>query len=67
MFGIFQEYQSWVRIMGCRPVSGAVNSKVLAGDAGGMIKLAEAFHERKFAWVADTIYDATSRAAYAWC
>ena len=37
---------------------GDVNSKVLAGDAGGMIKLAEAFHERKFAWVADTIYDA---------
>ena len=29
-----------------------------SGDAGGMIKLAEAFHERKFAWVADTIYDA---------
>lgn len=40
------------------PTVGAVNSKVLAGDAGGMIKLAEAFHERKFAWVADTIYDA---------
>ena len=57
MFGIFQEYQSWVRIMGV-PTVGAVNSKVLAGDAGGMIKLAEAFHERKFAWVADTIYDA---------
>ncbi len=53
----FQEYQSWVRIMGV-PTVGAVNSKVLAGDAGGMIKLAEAFHERKFAWVADTIYDA---------
>ena len=57
MFGIFQEYQSWVRIMG-GPTVGDVNSKVLAGDAGGMIKLAEAFHERKFAWVADTIYDA---------
>ena len=57
MFGIFQEYQSWVRIMGV-PTVGDVNSKVLAGDAGGMIKLAEAFHERKFAWVADTIYDA---------
>ena len=54
MFGIFQEYQSWVRIMGV-PTVGDVNSKVLAGDAGGMIKLAEAFHERKFAWVADTI------------
>ena len=57
MFGIVQEYQSWVRIMGV-PTVGDVNSKVLAGDGGGLIKLAEAFHERKFAWVADTIYDA---------
>ena len=54
MFGIFREYQSWVQIMGV-PTVGAVNSKVLAGDAGSMIKLAEAFHERKFAWVADEI------------
>ena len=57
MFGIFQEYQSWVALMGV-PTIGAVNAHTLAGDAGGMIKLAEAFHERKFAWVADTIYDA---------
>ena len=57
MFGIFREYQSWVRIMGV-PTVGAVNAKVLAGDAGGMIKVAEAFHERKFAWVADSIYEA---------
>ena len=57
MFGIFQEYQSWVALMGV-PTIGAVNARTLAGDAGGMIKLAEAFHERKFAWVADTIYDA---------
>ena len=57
MFGIFQEYQSWVALMGV-PTIGAVNARTLAGDAGGMIKLAEAFHERKFSWVADTIYDA---------
>lgn len=57
MFDIFREYQSWVRIMGV-PTVGDVNSKVLAGDAGGMIKLAEAFHERKFAEVADAILDA---------
>lgn len=57
MFGIFQEYQSWVRLMGV-PTIGAVNARALAGDAGGMIKIAEAFHERKFAWLADTIYDA---------
>ena len=57
LFGIFQEYQSWVALRGV-PTIGAVNARTLAGDAGGMIKLAEAFHERKFAWVADTIYDA---------
>ena len=57
MFDIFREYQSWVRIMGV-PTVGDVNSKVLAGDAGGMIKLAEAFHERKFAQTADAILEA---------
>ena len=57
MFSIFREYQSWVRIMGV-PTVGDVNSKVLAGDAGGMIKLAEAFHERKFAEIADAIAEA---------
>lgn len=57
MFGIFREYQSWVRIMGV-PTVGDINAQVLAGDAGGMIKLAEAFHERKFAWVADEICEA---------
>ena len=54
MFGIFREYQSWVSIMGV-PTVGAVNARVLAGDAGGMIMLAEAFHERKFAEVADAV------------
>ena len=58
MFGIFQEYQSWATLMGV-PTIGAVNARTLAGDAGGMIKVAEAFHERKFAWVADTIYEAS--------
>lgn len=57
MFGIFQEYQSWVALMGV-PTVGAVNARALAGDAGGMIKVAEAFHERKFAEVADAIHEA---------
>ena len=57
MFGIFREYQSWVALMGV-PTIGAVNARALAGDAGGMIKIAEAFHERKFAEVADTIQEA---------
>lgn len=57
MFGIFQEYQSWVTLMGV-PTIGAVNARALSGDAGSMIKVAEAFHERKFASVADAIYEA---------
>ena len=57
MFGIFREYQSWVALMGV-PTIGAVNARALAGDAGGMIKIAEAFHERKFAEVADAIQQA---------
>lgn len=57
MLDIFREYQSWVRIMGV-PTVGDINSKVLEGDAGGLIKIAETFHERKFAEVADTIRQA---------
>ena len=57
MFGIFREYQSWVALMGV-PTIGAVNARALAGDAGGMIKIAEAFPERKFAEVADAIQEA---------
>lgn len=57
MYGIFQEYQSWTALMGV-PTIGAVNARALSGDAGGMIKVAEAFHERKFASVADAIHEA---------
>ena len=57
MFGIFREYGAWVDMMGV-PTIGAVNARTLAGDAGSMIKVAEAFHERKFAEVADAILEA---------
>lgn len=57
MFDIFQEYQSWVGIMGV-PTVGQLNAKVLGGDASELIKIAEAFHENKIASVADAVYDA---------
>ena len=57
LFGIFREYQSWVGLMGV-PTVGRLNSEVLAGNAGGLILIAEAFHERKFAEVADRIEEA---------
>lgn len=57
MFDIFREYQSWVRVMGV-PTVGQLNAKVLAGDASELIKIAEAFHEKKLASIADSIFDA---------
>ncbi len=57
MFDIFRQYQSWVGLMGV-PTVGAVNTRVLEGVSSGMIMLAEAFHERKFAEVADAIREA---------
>ncbi len=57
MFGVFREYQSWAALMGM-PTIGAVNARTLAGNAGAMIKVAEAFHERKFAEIADAIFEA---------
>lgn len=57
MFEIFHEYQNWVSLMGV-PTIGAVNARILEGVSGGMIMMAEAFHERKFAAVADAIMEA---------
>lgn len=54
MADVFREYQSWVRMMGV-PTVGAINRRTLSNEAGAMIKVAEAFHERKFAQIADAI------------
>ena len=59
MFDVFHEYQEWVRIMGV-PTVGSLNRKTLAGDASEMIKIAEAFHEKKIAQMADAIYEANA-------
>ena len=57
MFNVFHQYQSWVEIMGV-PTVGQLNSKVLAGDASELIKIAEAFHENKLAQVAGCVAEA---------
>lgn len=57
MFDVFHQYQSWVEIMGV-PTVGQLNSKVLAGDASELIKIAEAFHENKQAQVAGCVAEA---------
>lgn len=57
MFDIFKEYTAWVDVMGVSNI-GSLNTKVLAGDSSELIKIAEAFHEKKLASVADAIHDA---------
>lgn len=57
MFDIFTEYKSWVDIMGV-PNIGQLNAQILQGHASELIKIAEAFHEKKLASLADMIEDA---------
>ena len=57
MLDIFREYHQWVNIMGV-PTVGHLNEKVLQGDASELIKIAEAFHEKKIANIADQILQA---------
>ncbi len=57
MFDIFQFNQRWIDIMGVQTV-GALNEKIIRGDSGEMIKLAEALSERAVAATADDIAEA---------
>ena len=57
MFDIFAEYQEWVRVIGVSNI-GSLNTKILAGETGDMIKVAEAFHEKKLANIADVVDEA---------
>ncbi len=59
MFEVFRQYQSWVEIMGV-PTVGSLNAKVLAGDAGELIRIAEAFHENHLAQIAERIRKANA-------
>lgn len=51
-----KEHSDWCSIMGVRGV-GALNEKVLSGGITGLINFSEALHERKYAEIADQIYE----------
>ncbi|MBO5687358.1 MAG: nucleoside kinase [Alistipes sp.] len=57
MLDVFSEYHDWVQIMSV-PTVGHLNEKLLNGDMSELIKVAEAFHEKKIAGIADQIYAA---------
>ena len=57
MFDVFQEYRQWVDVMGVANI-GQLNRKIAEGDGSDLIKIAEAFHEKKLAAIADRIAEA---------
>ena len=57
MFEIFREYKDWVDILGVSNI-GSLNAMVLNGQSSELIKVAEAFHEKKLANIADQISEA---------
>ncbi len=57
MFDVFREYREWVDVMGVANI-GQLNRKIAEGDGGDLIKIAEAFHEKKLGAIADRIAQA---------
>jgi len=55
MFDIFQEYKDWTHILGVGNVV-AINEQVGRGNASELIKVSEALHEKKVAYIADKIH-----------
>ncbi|MDR2938415.1 MAG: nucleoside kinase [Prevotellaceae bacterium] len=54
MFDIFQEHKNWTGILQAGTV-GQINELIQRGDAGELIKISEALHEKKYAQIADMI------------
>lgn len=60
LFEIFREHKEWGRILGVRSV-GQLNEIVGRGEIGEFVKIAEAFHEKKIASIADRIAEQRDR------
>ncbi len=54
LFEIFREYKKWGEILGVSTI-GNINEKIQNGQAGDLIKVSEALHEKKVAEIADMI------------
>ena len=55
LFHIFQEHKKWGRILGVNTV-GRLNETIAERKIGELIKISEAFHEKKIAEIADHVY-----------
>jgi len=54
LFQIFKEHKEWGRILGIQTV-GQLNEVIFKREIGDLVKIAEAFHEKNIARIADTI------------
>ncbi len=59
MFDIFKEYKAWVDVMGVSNI-GSLNTRIIEGHSSELIKVAEAFHEKKLGSIADSIQQANA-------
>ncbi len=55
LFDVFKEHSEWCSILGVRGV-GNLNNTILDNKSRDMIQIAEGLHERKYAAIADQIY-----------
>lgn len=56
MFSVFREYEQWVRILGTSYVS-ELNQIVVQKKENELIQVSEALHEKRYAQIADEIYN----------
>ncbi len=54
LFEVINEHSRWVRLLGVNNV-GKLNDKIINKEAGDLIKISEALHEKKIASIADEI------------
>jgi len=55
LFEIFKENRDWCEIIGAKDI-GTINKGIIEGHAKEIIQVSEALHERKFAIIADKIF-----------
>ena len=64
LFQIFKEHKEWGRILGVNTV-GRLNEIIANREISDFIKIAEAFHEKKIAQIADHIYEQRNQIKWA--
>lgn len=53
---VFDEHSTWCNIIGAKEIS-SVNNSIINGKAAEIIQISEALHEKKYAAIADKIYE----------